>query len=99
MKFVMRKAVLFLLLAVLFCNTVILFSCDTVFFRGLEGPQGEPGDKGPQGPPGDKGPQGPPGDKGPQGGTIEEDSDDDSEDSGDVSFFFFVDGRKYCFAI
>jgi hypothetical protein len=58
MKFVLRKAVLFLLLAAVLCGAVSLFSCDTVFFREFEGRQGEQGDQGEKGQKGDKGPQG-----------------------------------------
>jgi hypothetical protein len=84
MKFVLRKAVLFLLLAAILCSVVSLFSCDTVFFRQFEGPQGEQGDKGEKGKPGDKG---------PPGSTVPEDPDNPDE----ISFHFFSTGHNLIF--
>jgi len=57
MKRVLKKAILAILIAFVFCNAAFLLSsCDTVLFRGLEGPPGKQGEQGRQGEKGDKGP-------------------------------------------
>jgi predicted small secreted protein len=82
MKRVLKKVVLFILIAFVVCNTAFLLtSCDTVLFREEEGPEGGQGEQGEQGDKGDKGPS-----------VIIPGDDEDPDDPDSLTYYFYSQG-------
>jgi hypothetical protein len=80
MRFALRNAVLFFLVAMVLCGSSFFVSCDTVLFREYEGPRGEQGEEGGQGEKGDKG---------PPGGTVTTDPEEEPDNTDGLTYYFF----------